>query len=118
MEEQPNEPRPIRTLRQHLWQGLKNAQRRRPLSFYLLLSIPVVLLLAVDLFRARDDPQRLAFGLSILFVFLGVVLIGALLDMLSIFRETFVCMRKSYRETLGDEEFLEELRAHRAKQDQ
>lgn len=118
MDDKPQNLRPIRTLRQHLWQGVKKAQRRRPLSFYLLLSIPVVLLLAVDLFRSREDPQRFVFGLSILFVFLGAVLIGALLDMLTLFRETFIGVRRSYRETLGDEEFLAELRARRASGDE
>ena len=113
MDQRPEEQRPIRSLRQHFWQGLKKAQRRRPLSFYLLLSIPVVLILAVDLFRAKDDPQRLALGLSLLFLFLGAILMGALLDILSLFRESFTGSRRSYRETLGDEEFLAQLRERR-----
>ncbi len=113
MKTQANEPRPIRTLRQHFWNGFKKAHRQRPLSFYLLLSIPVVLLLAAHLFRSLDDPRRLAFGLSLLFVFLGVVLIGALLDTLSIIRESLVTKRTSYKETLGDDEFLAELRSNR-----
>ncbi len=114
----PNpEQRPIRTLKQHFWEGIKNAQRRRPLSFYLLLSIPVVLLLAVHLFRAREDPHQLALGLSILFIYLGVVLIGALLDMLSIIRTSLSAARRSYKETLGDDEFLAELRANRSTSD-
>lgn len=118
MDHRPEQLRPIRTLWQHFWQGLKKAQRRRPLSFYLLLSIPVVLLLAVDLFRAKEDPQRLALGLSLLFVFLGAILIGAMLDMVSIFRDSFTGARRSYRETLGDEEFLARLRENRPPSDQ
>ncbi len=113
----PHEQRPIRTLRQHFWEGLKNAQRRRPLSFYLLLSIPVVLLLAVHLFRARENPHQLALGLSILFVYLGVVLIGAILDLLSIIRTTLTNARLAYKETLYDEEFLAELRERRSASD-
>ena len=85
MEKRPDEPRPIRTLPQHFWGGLKDAQRRRPMSFYLLL-----------------------------FVFLGAVLIGAFLDMFSIVRETVATTHRSYQETLGDEAFLAELRKKRA----
>jgi hypothetical protein len=114
MESPPNEPRPIRTLRQQFWDGLKNAQRRRPMSFYLLVSIPVVLLLAVHLLRSLEDPRRFVFGLSVLFIFLGVVLMGAFLDMFSIIRRGLAERNRSYKETLGDDEFLEELRANRA----
>lgn len=113
-----HEPRPIRTLQQHFWQGLKKAQQQRPLSFYLLLSIPVVLLLAVHLFRSLEDPHRLALGLSLLFVFLGVVLIGAFMDILAILRESLSTRLKSYKETLGDEEFLAKLRASRLSPDE
>ena len=114
MEKRPDEPRPIRTLPQHFWGGLKDAQRRRPMSFYLLLSIPVVLLLAAHLFRSADEPKHFIFGASILFVFLGAVLIGAFLDMFSIVRETVATTHRSYQETLGDEAFLAELRKKRA----
>ena len=114
MDTQPNEPRPIRTLPQHFWDGLKAAQRRRPVSFYLLLSIPVVLLLAVHLFRPTDDPKRFVLGLSLLFVFLGVILIGAFLDMFAIIRRGISDKHRTYKETLGDDEFLAEIREKRS----
>lgn len=113
MEAPPSEPRPVRSLRQHLWQGMAAAHRRRPASFYLLLTIPVVLLLALHLFETAADPRRLALGLSLLFLFLGVLLIRALLDILFLIRRLVSEHRKTYRETLGDEAFLEALRLRR-----
>lgn len=117
MNERQEHPRPIRTLRQHFWQGLAAVHRRRPASFYLLLSIPVVLVLAVNLFEPVDNPRRLAFGLSILFIFFGVVLIRACRDILQLTRELVVQHRRTYKETLGDEAFLETLRANRPNRD-
>ena len=114
MEAPPSEPRPVRSLQQHLWQGVVAAHRRRPASFYLLLTIPIVLLLALHLFESAADPRRLALGLSMLFLFLGVLLIRALLDILVLIRRLVSEYRKSYRETLGDEAFLEALRASRS----
>jgi hypothetical protein len=89
------------------------AHRRRPASFYLLLTIPVVLLLALHLFQSAEDPRRLALGLSLLFLFLGVLLIRALLDILALVRRLVSEHHRSYQETLGDEAFLESLRAGR-----
>ena len=113
MHESPREPRPIRSLRQHLWQGMVAAHRRRPASFYLLLTIPIVLLLALHLFQSAADPRRLALGLSLLFLFLGVLLIRALLDILGLLRRLVSEHHRSYRETLGDDAFLETLRSGR-----
>lgn len=110
MEEKQEHPRPIRTLRQHFWRGTVDAHRRRPVSFYMLLSIPVVLLLALGFFQTPGDPRRFAFGLAILFIFLGVVLIRACHDILALTRELLSERRQSYKETLGDEAFLESLR--------
>jgi hypothetical protein len=113
MHEPSSEPRPVRSLRQHLWQGMVAVHRRRPASFYLLLTIPVVLLLALHLFQSAADPKRLAMGLSLLFLFLGVLLIRALLDILALVRRLVSEHHRSYKETLGDEAFLETLRAGR-----
>jgi hypothetical protein len=113
MDDSSNEPRPIRSLRQHLWQGMASAHRRRPASFYLLLTIPVVLLLALHLFQTAADPRRLALGLSLLVLFLGVLLIRAVLDIFFLIRRLVAEHHQSYRETLGDEAFLEALRARR-----
>ncbi|MBX3180947.1 MAG: hypothetical protein KF886_26665 [Candidatus Hydrogenedentes bacterium] len=76
----------------------------------MLLSIPVVLILAVSFFETRDDPYRLAFGLSVLFVFLGVVLIRAFLDISALTRQHLAERRQNFKETIGDESFLEGLR--------
>jgi len=118
MDENQEDPKPIRTLRQHFWNGIVTAQRRRPASFYMLLAIPVVLVLALGLFQAQNDPKRFAFGLSILFIFLGVVLIRACRDIFMLMRVHLAESRQSYRETLGDEEFLETLRNSRAQREE
>lgn len=110
MDENSEHPRPIRTLRQHFWNGLATAQRRRPASFYMLLAIPLVLILALGLLESSEDPKRFVLGLSILFIFFGVVLIRAVRDILSLAREHFCGQRRNFRETLGNEEFMEVLR--------
>jgi len=110
MDDNQEHPRPIRTLRQHFWSGLVTAQRRRPASFYMLLTIPIVLILAVGLLEASDNPKRFVFGLSVLFVFLGIVLIRACRDIVALTREHFTGQRRNFRETLGNEEFLDVLR--------
>lgn len=117
MDDHHQHPKPVRTLRQQLWGGIVSAHRRRPISFYLLLSIPVVLVLALNLFQSLQDPKRFAFGLSILFIFLGVVLIRAILDIGSLVRTHLAERRKTFKETIGDDAFLEELRANRPSQD-
>jgi hypothetical protein len=108
-----DDPRSVRTLREHLWQGMAAVHGWRPASFYLLLTIPIVLLLALHLFETVDNPRRLALGLSLLFLFLGVLLIRAMFDILGLIRKLIVERHRSYQETLGDEEFLEALRASR-----
>lgn len=117
MDNHQEHPRPVRTLRQQCWGGMVSAHRRRPVSFYLLLSIPVVLVLAVNLFQSLQDPKRFAFGLSILFIFLGVLLIRAILDIGSLLREHLAASRQTIKETIGDEAFLEKLRANRPSQE-
>ncbi len=110
MEDNQQDPRPVRTLRQHLWNGMVSVQRRRPASFYMLLAIPVVLMLALNFLQSSEDPKRFVFGLSLLFIFLGVVLIRACRDIFSLAREHWTSQRRNFRETLGNEEFLEVLR--------
>jgi len=90
-------------------QALINSQPRRPHSFYMLLAIPFVLLLSMHAFLNREDVYMLAFGLSILFIFFGVLLVRAIMDVLEITRFHLRESGRAYRETLGSKEFTHEL---------
>ncbi len=98
-----------KTLWAHLRRGLRDARSWRPSSFYFLLATPLVLLLAAHMLQYRDNPKRFALVLALLFVFFGVLLIRALMDLLDITRRRLREERKSFQETLGDREFLDQL---------
>lgn len=82
---------------------------RRPVSYFLLLAIPVVLMLGLQLAVQRDDPRRFVLVLSLMFAFFGIVLIHAVLDMFSIARRRLREERDAYRATLGETDFAREL---------
>lgn len=107
-------PRGLRFLR-----FLIDSQPRRPLSFYLLLATPFVLLLSMHAFISKEEPLRIAFGLSMLFVFFGILLLRAIMDVFEIGRYHLRESGRAYRETLGNEEFTHELgeRVDKAKRD-
>lgn len=105
-----DEPIPVsKTLWAHIRDGLSRANRRRPVSFYLLLAIPVVLLLAYNLFVHRQSPARFAFYLSILFVFFFVILQRAIRDFFRISREVLSENNAVFRDTIGEPEFAAQL---------
>lgn len=89
-----------RTLGEHIRQGLREAHARRPVSFYMLLSIPVVLVLCVHFFREPENPRRLALGLTVLIVFLGIVGMRAVMDLFEIGRKHWIEHRSSFRELM------------------
>lgn len=98
-----------RTLREHLRDGLKAAHKRRPTSFYLLLLTTVVLLLGLRMAQYRDEPLYFAGMLTLLFVFCGVVLFLAVLDIFEISRRSLREHHNAFRETLGQEDFYRDL---------
>lgn len=98
-----------KTLWTYVREGLGRAHRQRPISFYLLLMIPVVLLLAYNLFVHRQSPARFAFYLSILFIFFFVVLQRAIRDFFRISRESFSAGNAVFRDTIGEPEFTTKL---------
>jgi hypothetical protein len=102
----------IRTLIQAL-QARKDSHpgRFRPVSFYLLLLIPFILLLSLHTLLEPQAPSRIAFGLSCLFLFFGLALLRALIDLLEILRAHLRETRLSYQETLGEDEFVSKLAA-------
>ena len=100
---------PHKTLWYHLRKGFKRAHKARPISFYLLLAIPVALLLGVGMTTSTDSPRRFAFYLSIFFVFFFAILHRAIVDFIEISRGHFKEHEKVYRSTLGDDEFVSRL---------
>lgn len=114
-DDQPSQGPPA--LRHLVWQGLKRAHARRPASFYMLLATPLVLYLAVDLFRYRDDPKRFAVGLILLFVFLGIGILRALMDVIDAGRRHVRDTGASFRETINDQAFMEELKRARSERE-
>lgn len=105
------EIKPVRGWREYLCQGLSAAHKRRPASFYTLLSIPVVLLLGIKMAEPGLPASRFAFTLAMLFIFLGVVIFRAVKDMAEIGRQHLREHHATFRTTLGEPSFLEALRA-------
>jgi len=101
---------PIRTLWQHIRQGIRRAHDNRPVSFYLLLSIPVVLLLGVQLANSHHNPKKFFLFLALLFTFFIVLLSRALLDFIEITRKHLAEQKQLFRSTLAEPEFLATLK--------
>ena len=102
-------PQELRGWWDYLRQGLAKAHRRRPVSFYMLLAMPVVLLLGAPLFEPKEAPGRFACMLAALFVFFGVVIYQAFRDLFHIARGRLHEHRDNFQRTLGDPEFTKEL---------
>lgn len=97
------------TLRGYIREALRQAHTWRPISFYFLLAIPVVTVLGTQMFRFEDEPARFALILSLMFIFFGVVLLRAVMDLFEISRRRLREDRAAWTETLGDAAFIEEL---------
>ncbi len=89
-----------------------------PLSFYLLLLIPLAMVFAVPAFYTKENPEKFALHLALLFVFLFVVVIRAFVDVLEVARRVFSEKQRVFRKTIGEDEFVHELgrRVDREKQ--
>jgi hypothetical protein len=90
-------------------EGLRRANANRPVSFYLLLAIPVALILGAQVLRSSETPTRFAFYLGLLFLFLLAILVCAVADFFDIARRHLLDSRKVFRTTLGESEFLSRL---------
>lgn len=97
-----------RTVWMYLREGLAAAHRRKPVSFYLLLAMPLVLLMAAGLLD-RENIRQFTFSLGLLFAFFGVVMIRAVGDLFDITRSHLREQRSSFRDTLGEAEFTNSL---------
>ena len=65
-----------------LWQ----AQKQRPVSFYLIIAMIVLLLLGAPLFHWADDARSLAFIMTLYLTFFLVIICRAGVDMLDIYK--------------------------------
>jgi len=110
-EEPEAEIPPLRGWRDYLRQGLSEAHKRRPASFYMLLAIPVVLLLGAKMTDPAISPERFAFTLVLVFLFLGVAIFRALMDVAEIGRNHLRERHASFRHTLGEASFMQALGA-------
>lgn len=98
-----------RTFWDYLRQGFIEAHKRRPLSFYLLLLVPLVLLLGVHIADYRNSPLRFATMLGLIFVFFWLITIRAFNDLFGLIRKHLVEKRNLYLETIGEKAFVESL---------
>ncbi len=107
------QPDPVNDPPNSLWGYVKEALRRqharRPVSFYLMLAIIVVLLLGLQMAHYRHDAMRFALVLSAMFIFFFVVLWRAAIEFFEILRRGYREEQELYRRTLGNPEFAEEL---------
>jgi len=99
-----------KTLWMYLWEGFRQAHARRPMSFYLLLSIPIVLLLGINVLDVKAGPKAFGWSLILLVVFFFMVMVRAVIDFFEIARRHFTESQKLFANTLGDEEFLSNMK--------
>ena len=96
-----------------VWERLKagfiEAHRRRPLSFYLLLPVPFVLMFGAHAFRDDASPHRFVLVLTLMLIFFWLISAWALNDLFSLYRKHRAARRTVYLETIGDPEFAERL---------
>lgn len=97
------------TLREHFVRAIRESNRKRPMSFYLLFAILVVVLLGSQFVHVTEDPKRFALFLSLNFVFFFVVACRAIVDFFEILRGHFRESKELYTSTLGDDEFVKTL---------
>lgn len=83
-------------------------------SFYLLLIIPLVMMLSLHAFLDLSHPQRFALVLICLFLFFGIAILLAIVDLFELVQFHLRETRASFLETLGDEAFVSALAAEAA----
>ena len=101
--------KPVYSLSTRFWRTGAELARRRPVSFYLLLAMIVVLLLGLQIADYRDNPKMFVLILSSFFVFFFAVMVYAILEAGQIIRGSIKEEHELYRSTLGDEKFISEL---------
>lgn len=98
-----------RTVREHFVEAFRARKAWLPISFYFMMLIPVVLLLCVNLLEDRAQHLRFVSGAALLFVFFGVLLQRAVVDLLEIARRMLREKNSTWDQTVGQGEFVQAL---------
>jgi hypothetical protein len=104
-------PPASKTLWEHLCRAWGRFHSGHTVSLFLLFAIVVVLLLGTQIVHLQDNPKGFALVLILMFVFFFVAIFLAVLEIVDIRRRHFSERERLYRMTLGEEEFLRELRS-------
>jgi len=104
-------PQTSKTLWEHVWRAWGRFHAGRTVSLFLLIAIVVVLLLGTQIVHLRDNPRGFALVLILMFVFFFVAMFLAIVEIVDIRRQHFAERERLYRTTLGEEEFVRELRS-------
>ena len=110
MKHEDAEPKSSKTLGEYFREGLRKRNNARPFSFYLLVALLIVVVLSSQMVFSLDNPKRLFFMLTLDFVFLFAVLVGAIVDFFDISKRHFSEREKLFSETFGQEDFVSEMR--------
>ncbi len=100
---------PIKSVGERLRAAFMRSLRSRPIGFYMLLAMVLVLLMGGQIVYVKDDPKRFAFFLSLYFIFFIVLIFRAILDCFDIVREHFRKSEGLLRETFTEDEFAARL---------
>jgi len=98
-----------RPMRYYIARAARNLSGWRPVSFYLLFAMLIVMVLGLGMLRVRDDPRQFGLYLILLFVFFFVVIARAIMDCMEIWRRSFAERERLFKDTLGEDEFVGKL---------
>ncbi|MCH8204844.1 MAG: hypothetical protein IID09_06740 [Candidatus Hydrogenedentes bacterium] len=101
--------RPVKSLRERVWEAVRRSARERPVSFYLLLAMVVMLVLGGQIVYVKDNPKQFAIFLSLYFLFFFVLIFRAVLDAFDIARRHFRKRESLFKETFAADGFAERL---------
>ena len=101
--------RPVKSLRERVWEAVRRSARERPVSFYLLLAMVVMLVLGGQIVYVKDNPKQFAIFLSLYFLFFFVLIYRAVLDAFDIARRHFRKRESLFKETFVADGFAERL---------
>ena len=90
--------------------GRKKGDFFRPVSIIVLAAIVVVVLVGLNYIFVKDNPERFAGFLMMNFLFFFIAVVLAIDDIVRIITASVKQRHEIYSETLGDQEFCDQLR--------
>ena len=90
--------------------GRKKEDFFRPVSIMVLAAIVVVVLMGLNYVFVKDNPERFAGFLMMNFLFFFIAVVLAIDDIVRIITASFKQRNEIYSDTLGDQEFRNQLR--------